>query len=120
MTDRRLKFSKTIRNFMVIVMVLTTFCGKAGPPAVESDAPYKDSGLPVEKRVEDLLGRMTLVEKIGQLSGISFSTVPDERLGIPALKMADGPVGVRWGFATAFPASVSIAAAWNPELTKEI
>ncbi|MCP5053510.1 MAG: hypothetical protein GY940_40465, partial [bacterium] len=26
----------------------------------------------------------------------------------------------RWGFATAFPASVSIAAAWNPELTKEI
>ncbi len=37
--------------------------------AVPSDAPYKNASLPVEERVEDLLGRMTLDEKIAQIVG---------------------------------------------------
>ncbi|MDF7823477.1 glycoside hydrolase family 3 N-terminal domain-containing protein [Pontiellaceae bacterium B12227] len=37
------------------------------PCFAEKDAPYKDASLPVEKRVEDLLGRMTLEEKVAQM-----------------------------------------------------
>jgi beta-glucosidase len=91
------------------------YCGK------KEDLPaYKNSSLPVEQRVEDLSARMTLEEKIEQLSGVGFETRENKRLGIPVLKMADGPVGVRWENATAFPAAVGIAAAWNPGLTEKI
>src|SRR6266568_4637223 len=61
--------------------------------------PYRTPGLPVEQRVQDLLGRMTLQEKVAMLSGANWmQTVPNERLGIPSIKMADGPLGIRtWG-----------------------
>jgi beta-glucosidase len=81
---------------------------------------YKDANLPVEERVEDLLSRMTLEEKIEQLSGSGFDTKENKRLGIPVLKMADGPVGVRRAQATAFPAAVGIAATWNTQLVEKI
>lgn len=81
---------------------------------------YKNPNLPVEERVNDLLTRMTLEEKIDQLSGTGFDTKENKRLGIPVLRMSDGPVGVRFGQATAFPAAVGIAAAWNRELTQKI
>ena len=42
----------------------------AGP--VPDDAPYRDASRPVEERVEDLLGRMTLEEKAGQLYGMGL------------------------------------------------
>lgn len=81
---------------------------------------YKDANLPLEERVEDLLSRMTLEEKIEQLSGLGFETKENKRLGIPVLKMADGPVGVRRGQATAFPAAVGMAATWNTQLVEKI
>ena len=92
--------------------------------------PYKTPGLPVEQRVQDLLGRMTLPEKVAMLSGANWmQTVPNERLGIPSIKMADGPLGIRtWGGpssqinsqiqvnTTAFPAGVAMAATWDTDL----
>jgi len=46
---------------------------------------YKDAKAPVEKRVEDLLARMTLEEKIDMIGGHqAFYIRPNERLGIPA------------------------------------
>src|SRR5256885_15083102 len=58
--------------------------------------PYRTSGLPVEQRVQDLLSRMTLPEKVAMLSGANWmQTVPNERLGIPSIQMADGPLGIR-------------------------
>lgn len=69
-----------------------------------------------EYKIEELLKQMTLEEKIDLLGGTGFETKPIERLGIPALKMCDGPLGVRWGHATAFPSGISMAATWNPEL----
>src|SRR5579872_3461437 len=63
------------------------------PPA---DAPYKNPQTPVEERVADALKRMTLEEKATMLSGSGWmESAPIERLGIPAIKMADGPMGVR-------------------------
>jgi beta-glucosidase len=94
--------------------------------------PYKDPKLPVEARVGDLLHRMTLEEKVAMLAGSGWmESDPVERLGIPAIKMADGPMGVRAWFgssaitnaattpritSTAFPAGIAMAATWDPDM----
>lgn len=81
---------------------------------------YKNSKSPVEKRIEDLLHRMNLEEKVDMLSGTGFESKPNKRLGIPTLNMTDGPICVRWGKATAFPASIAMAASWDTGLVKRI
>ncbi|MEW6200619.1 MAG: glycoside hydrolase family 3 C-terminal domain-containing protein [bacterium] len=92
--------------------------------AVSADMPlYKNTEAPVEQRVEDLLGRMTLEEKINMVSGdpaTGFSTLPNERLGIPKFTMSDGPHGVRWGISTCFPTSVTMASTWNEALIEQV
>ncbi|MDP4176409.1 MAG: glycoside hydrolase family 3 C-terminal domain-containing protein [Bacteroidota bacterium] len=88
---------------------------------VEKGIPlYKDPKASVEKRVEDLLRRMTLQEKIDLLGGTGFATKPIARLGIPELKMTDGPLGVRWEKSTAFPAGIALASTWDPSLVEQI
>lgn len=81
--------------------------------------------------IDSLINQMTLEEKSGMLHGTSmFTTAGIERLGIPELKMADGPLGVReeisrssWApvgldndFATYYPAGAGLSATWNPKL----
>jgi beta-glucosidase len=84
----------------------------------------------VDKRVEELLSKMTLREKISLLSAKdNWNTVPIDRLGIPSLTMTDGPHGVRSnqpeanrivGPATSFPTGASMASSWNPELIQKV
>jgi len=86
-----------------------------------SEPPYLDTDLPIEERVNDLLSRMTLEEKIDQVSGESLmDTRRNDRLGIPPLKMADGPHGVTRVKATCFPTAISMAASWDPDLVTRI
>ena len=79
---------------------------------------YGDEAM--EAKIEELLGKMTFREKIQMLSGDEsrFNGEGVERLGIPKLKMADGPVGVRVGEATALPVSVNLAASWDTDLAR--
>ena len=91
------------------------------PPISDKKYSYQQANLPVEERVEDLIQRMTLEEKIALLCGYQdFYLHPCERLGIPAFKLADGPLGVAsWGMfgkATAFPSSLALTASWNRDL----
>ncbi|MCU0342973.1 MAG: glycoside hydrolase family 3 C-terminal domain-containing protein [Ignavibacterium sp.] len=81
---------------------------------------YKDASQSIEKRVEDLLQRMTLEEKIEMIGGTGFATKSIERLGIPPLNMTDGPLGVRWDQSTAFPSGILMGATWNPELISKL
>lgn len=81
---------------------------------------YKNRTAPLDDRVNDLIGRMTLEEKINMLGGLDFETKLNKRLGIPALRMTDGPLGVRWGKSTAFPAGICVAATWNPSLAGKV
>src|SRR5882672_5090114 len=76
----------------------------------------------VERRAESLLSQMTLEEKIDLLGGVDgFYTRGIPRLGLPRLKMADGPMGVRnFGPATAMAAGVGLAATWNTALAERV
>ena len=51
------------------------------------------------KNIEELVQQMTLEEKISLLAGVDlWHTVSIERLGIPALRVTDGPNGARGAF----------------------
>lgn len=65
---------------------------------------------------------MTLEEKIDLLGGVDEFYVRDAaRLGLPRLRMADGPVGVRnFGPATAFAGGVALAATWDTDLARRV
>ena len=66
---------------------------------------------------------MTLDEKISLIAGYQdgFHTAPVERLGIPEIRMADGPQGVRNNTkSTLFACGVAAAASWNPSLVREM
>ncbi len=77
--------------------------------------PYQDPSLPIEKRVEDLVSRMTLQEKILQMQHTA-PAIP--RLGVPPYDWWNEALhGVaRAGHATVFPQAIGMAATWNPEL----
>jgi len=81
---------------------------------------YKNSSATIAEHVHDLMSRMTLREKIKMLGGTGFTTEPIKRLGIPAMKMDDGPLGVRWGKATAFPSGTAIASTWDTALVNQV
>jgi len=78
--------------------------------------------------IEELLRQMTVQEKVAMLAGTDdWYTVPVERLGIPSLKMSDGPNGARGagGFtagvkAACFPAGISLASTWNSDLVARV
>jgi len=76
----------------------------------------------VDGRVESILRQMTLEEKVDYIGGVDdFFIRGVPRLGVPRLKMADGPMGVRnFGPATAFPGGIALAATWDPTLAEKI
>jgi len=130
------RLAASFATVLVSLLLCSTPALAQNPPsAVPADAPYKNMALPVEKRVADLLSRMTLEEKVTMLSGSGWmesAAIP--RLGIPAIKMADGPMGVRsWAgssaitnsasnpvkvLSTSFPAGIGMAATWDTELVQ--
>jgi beta-glucosidase len=76
----------------------------------------------VEKRVNDLLAKMTLDEKIDLISGDTpFRTHPIPRLDIPFFQMADGPVGAHIPAPTiAYAAGIGLAASWDNALALRV
>jgi beta-glucosidase len=76
----------------------------------------------VEKRVESLLHAMTLDEKISLIGGTdTFYIQAVPRLGLPALRMSDGPLGVHdYGPTTAYPAGIALAASWDTDLARHV
>jgi beta-glucosidase len=78
--------------------------------------------------VDELLRQMTLQEKVAMLAGSDmWHTTPIKRLGIPAVKVTDGPNGARGGGsftngvkAACFPVGIALAATWNVELVERV
>jgi beta-glucosidase len=85
------------------------------PPAF----PFLDPDLPLERRIDDLAGRLTLEEKVDQMLHESSAV---ERLGLPAYNWwneACHGVG-RNGRATVFPQVIGLGATWNRALVKAV
>lgn len=80
---------------------------------------YKDLNLPIDQRVEDLLSRMTLEEKVSQMV---YNSPAIERLGIPEYNWWNEALhGVaRNGIATVFPQAIGLAATWDTDLMYKV
>jgi beta-glucosidase len=73
----------------------------------------------VEQRAKEIVSKMTLQEKIEYISGYtSFSLRAIPRLGIPEIKLADGPQGIRNHApkSTLYPSGILSASTWNRDL----
>ncbi|MGD1993436.1 MAG: glycoside hydrolase family 3 N-terminal domain-containing protein [Anaerolineae bacterium] len=111
--------------------------------------PYQDANRPIAERVEDLLGRMTLAEKAGQIcqmngrdGAVAFlkeqlvgsflhmlgpetnrlqTLAAEARLGIPVLFGIDAIHGhAFWPTSTVFPTQLALSCSWNPQLVEEV
>lgn len=77
--------------------------------------------------IEELVGELTLEEKLSLLAGVDlWHTAAVQRLGIPSLKVTDGPNGARgaWGdlgpSSALFPVGTALAATWNTDLIEQV
>ncbi|MEJ2247706.1 MAG: glycoside hydrolase family 3 N-terminal domain-containing protein, partial [Acidobacteriota bacterium] len=107
MTNYRL--FRSVPPLAVLACIFVCSCGSKfeGPP-------YMNPDLAVDVRVDDLVGRMTLEEKISQ----TLNSAPEiERLGIPAYDWWNEALhGVaRAGVATVFPQAIGLAAVWDED-----
>ena len=116
--------------FALSFVVVCTVSGQqpAQPPTLDptqeqikaaATMPFRNPSLPIEKRVDDLVGRLTLEEKVEQLID-QAPAIP--RLDIPAYNWwNEGLHGVaRSGFATLFPQAIGNAATWDAPLIHSI
>lgn len=80
--------------------------------------PWQNVDLPVEQRVDDLLSRLTLGEKVSLMMDVSPAI---DRLGIPEYNWWNEALhGVgRAGTATVLPQSIGLAATWNDGLVED-
>lgn len=109
---------------------------------------YEDGRQTIQARVKDILGQMTLEEKIHLLKGSGLASamgrtepgtgiagavgtiVPTPRLGIPTIYLSDGPAGLRIQpiregdentyYCTAFPIATLLASSWNEDLVHQV
>lgn len=105
-------------RFVLLVFLLTSACALA------------QSQQDMNSRIESLLKKMTIEEKVAMIhASSSFTSGGVPRLGIPELVMSDGPHGVRvehgrdwnadknvYDSGTYLPVGVCLAATWNPQL----
>jgi beta-glucosidase len=99
----------------------------ANARVTETRCPWVRSSAPVATRVGEVLGAMTLDDKLAIVDGVGYAdgtagyvgrVASNPRLCIPALNLEDGPAGVGDSVpgVTQLPAPVALAASWNPEL----
>lgn len=97
---------KIVISFLIIISGVTT---------AQVKLPYLNPALPINERVNDLLSRMTLKEKVSQMV---YNAPAIKRLGIPAYNWWNEALhGVaRNGIATVFPEPIGLAATWDRNL----
>lgn len=75
-----------------------------------------------DRRVDAMLAKLTLEQKIDLIGGeewMFIRAVPE--IGLPRLKMSDGPMGVRsWGTTSGYAAGIGLAASWDTELAQRL
>ena len=106
------------RGCQVICLLMVLLLTGAQAPVRSGSSAESD----IDHRVEAILTKMTLGEKIDYLSGTDgFFVRGLPELGVPRLRMADGPMGVRnFGPATAMAGGINLAATWDPALVERV
>jgi beta-glucosidase len=109
--------SRCFISFLVSVLAFQIIVAVPGLP--QSTKVYLDSTQPIDRRVNDLVGRMTLEEKVSQLIDRA-AAIP--RLDVPAYNWwNEGLHGIaRSGYATVFPQAIGDAATWDTDLIGNI
>jgi beta-glucosidase len=102
---------RRLRKNLSVFFLLALGCA----PGEQVSLPFQNSDLPLEQRVDDLLSRMTLEEKISQMMNGSPAI---ERLGIPEYNWwGEALHGVaRAGLATVFPQAIGLGATWDEDM----
>ncbi|HEV3293834.1 MAG TPA: glycoside hydrolase family 3 N-terminal domain-containing protein, partial [Streptosporangiaceae bacterium] len=120
-------------------VVAVSLAGLLGVPAAAAQAgagaqrapggscPWVTSTAPIAQRVAQLMGQMSLSQKISMVEGHGtsnpyvFYTPAISSLCIPAVGMEDGPAGVADGLTgvTQLPAGATLAATWDPSLAQQ-
>lgn len=127
-----MKLTSLLRHSFLSLLIPMVLTANAGTARAQECPLYLDDRQPVAARVNDLLPRLTLEEKISLVhANANFSTAGVPRLGIPELIMDDGPLGVREevdnhfhalghvdDFATAMPGTLGLAATWDTNLAR--
>jgi len=112
---------KTILAAVIVLSTLSFAQDSSMKPAQSNDlssAPFRNPALSTEDRVNDLVARMTLEEKVSQMVHTA-AAIP--RLGIPQYNWwSEGLHGAaREGYATVFPQAIGLAATFDPDLLKK-
>ena len=99
--------------------LLTTVLSVCALMATAQSLPYQNASLSAEQRADDLLGRLTLEEKVDLMMDTSPAI---ERLGIPQFQWWNEALhGIgRNGFATVFPITMGMAASWDDALLHQV
>ena len=90
---------------------------------VASAATQAQSTSPSDARVDSILNKMSLEEKIDYIGGTGFAIRAMPDLHLPAFEMSDGPLGVRSNSrfpSTVYAAGIGLAATWNRDLAERV
>ena len=116
---KRLRRAVSCALVFNLCLLLSAPAGAQTPVQTKTPPPYMDTRLPLDRRVEDLVSRMTLEEKISQMMNRAAAV---ERLGVPEYEWWNEALhGVaRAGVATVFPQAIGLAATWDAELMHDV
>jgi len=92
---------------LLITLSLTTGCNRPGQSSEGHSLNY-------------LMSHLTMKQKVDLLGGLNMGTKPIPSLGIPSLRMDDGPLGARWGRSTSFPSGIAMASTWDTAMVRKV
>src|SRR3989449_4093614 len=102
----------------VIAIALSLLIISSTAAQQETKPPYLDTSLSLDQRVDDLVSRMTLEEKVSQMMNAA-PAIP--RLGIPEYDWWNEALhGVAFGVATVFPQAIGLGATFDPQLINRV
>jgi len=102
----------------VIAIALSLMFIGSSAAQQQTRPPYLDTSLPLDQRVNDLVSRMTLEEKVSQMMNAA-PAIP--RLGIPEYDWWNEALhGVAFGVATVFPQAIGLGATFDPQLINRV